>query len=177
MHTLFYTVVVKENFLWLTRGTKEWRIGKFTLAGKLRLFSKKVDLFLDADDISMLEKVKVSEKDMIAVAGRDENERENVENVPSKKVGTVEILFAPLEGGTIISIRAGGSGNFENWTEFATWSLPKGIRFDKCAHPVFRKDKAGLSAAAGEFLDGAGVFRAAKPEDSSIFAWDGNTKL
>ena len=131
MHTLFYTVVVKDKFLWLVRGDSRWRLGKFTLAGKLRLFSKKVELFLDADDIAKLEK-----------DGKDEPEPTLVDSegwmVKQRSLGSVEVLFAPLPDGEI-SIRIGGNdqerdvddksihGDIEQWTEFATWTASKGV--------------------------------------------------
>ena len=183
MHTLFYTIVARDNFLWLERADSKWRLGKFTRAGKLRLFSKKISLFLDADDIAMIEKVGSPKADP------DPFKLDGEIVLKEHRLGSVEVLFVRLSDGSI-SLRIGGNdqeiekpevgepyGDVEQWTEFATWSVDKGMRFAQCAHPVLRKDKTALSAAANEIAGGAGVFSGELPDDASIFTGNWNTKL
>lgn len=178
MYTLFYTVAVRANFVWLVREPHSWRLGKWTKSGKLRLFSKKTDLFLDSEDRDKICRV-------LAKSAGDDRER---------IVGAVEVLFVRgLRG--VVSIRAGGHdqadepqdepfprdsphGDLHNWTEFATWSQTKGVRFNKEAHPVFRKDYEALAAAAAEVAGGSGVFKAETgADDTSIFSGQHLTEL
>lgn len=169
MHSVFYTVTVREKFVLLVREPFEWRIGKLTRAGKLNLFSPKVDLFFDKED---------EEKILQVLAAGDE-----------KDVGTVEVVLVPGEKGRV-SLRAGGHdqepdrstvsgdpmhGDLDKWIEFATWTAAKGIKFNKQAHPVLRKDGDALAEVAAEISGGSGVFHNNIPGDSSIFR--GGTRL
>jgi hypothetical protein len=182
MFTLFYTVAVRANFVWLVREPHSWRIGKRTKSGKLQLFSKKTELFLDDEDLEKIRKVLVKSEGhrsraarthsrlRVRLPGQDDRER---------TVGGVDVLFVRGER-DVVSIRAGGHdlARFNDWTEFATWNLSNGIRFNKNAHPVFRKDKDALGAAAAEVAGGSGVFSPQKAtDDTSIFTGQHLTDL
>lgn len=163
MHSIFYTISVREKFVLLLRDPHEWRIGALTKAGKLNLWSNKVELFLDQED-----RAKILE---YLQAGKNSS------------VGTVEIILVPID--KEISLRAGGHDQSESeqdidpdhWTEFATWNASKGIKFNKRAPPVLRKDGDALAEVAKELTAGSGVFHHNTPGDQSIFSGKKLTEL
>lgn len=149
MHTIYYTVEVRGKYVMLVRGDMSWRIGSWTKANKLRFWSKKVDLFLDEEDIDSIQKL----------------------NRKNTRVGCVTILFKPLAKGQVAILAGACLGEpMSKWTELATWSASQGIRFGKVTHPAFRKDAFALAEVAKEAAGGSGVFHPNTPGDSSIFS-------
>jgi hypothetical protein len=150
LNTLFYTVVVKHDVVWLRRVQKRYKLAVWE-DGQLSFLSPKPRPFLDEEDEARISKA-------------CELEPEEFE-----EIGTVEITMELGEKGAVRLV-AGGE-------HFATWSVTRGIRFEKDVHPIWKKDKEALAIGCAESLrGGSGIFE--EPvKGNDVFSPTNLTKL
>lgn len=149
LSTVFYTVLAEEGTVWLRRAQKRYKLAVCD-DGQLNYLSPKPRPFLDEEDDARILQT--------CEAATEEEE-----------IGTV-----------VLTLRLGKKGSVEVLASgelLATWSLTRGIRFSKDAHPIFRKDKDALATACLESLrGGSGIFGEAV-EGDEVFSPTNMTKL
>lgn len=201
MHTLLYTVTALHRTVWLIRREQRFKLGNYSKKkNSLTLFSPKTELFIDSEDRDAIKKAVAKNPDPEVEIGCVEVlfwERPDEPGLVSLRVGGHDRLRDSededdLQGPRVPNVNevgeavvADGSastklpyGRMESWFEIATWTVSRGIRFNKKAHPAFRKDADALALAANEAVQGgSGVFHPKILPGSNIFGENYLTEL
>lgn len=171
MYTSLYTVEVERGVVWLAARSGRWAIGRYVKKSRrVQYYSPKTATFLDAEDCKKIQ----------AVAA-EQMKAPKKQPAPKKQVGSVELLFWEGERG-VASVRVGGHdqeledkergsvGDIEAWTEIATWTVTKGLKFNRQAHPAFKRDADAIASSAHEAIrGGSGVFNPKVLPEDNIF--------